>query len=162
MPIVPKDKSSYYWTWQDYLLVEKARSISELAVIALRIIGLMSKPIVQVCGPLSTGGLGSLSANQERFSLAINILHHRSRGCYRVFDQMPFQGAMARLTERRRKSGYPREILYQFYLPIFKSSNIQLAYFLSGWQESVGARWEHQTAPKYGIRIKDFPDRWFN
>jgi len=67
-----------YWEDRDWEDVEKAESVEDLYVVAQRIIDRMLRPIVEVCGPIANGGLGSLEANifelrnlQQGFSTGI-------------------------------------------------------------------------------------------
>src|SRR6185369_930065 len=50
--------------------------------------------VVQICGPMSTGGKGSLAANMAYFRKA--VAYAKSQGIL-VFDQSPFEDAMVRL-----------------------------------------------------------------
>lgn len=59
-----------HWTDSERELLETARlrgTFADLAAIALTILPRLPKPVGQVCGPISTGGLGSIEANLVRF-----------------------------------------------------------------------------------------------
>ena len=60
-----------YWTKEDWENLEKVESTGDLYVIAQNIISKMPKPFVQVCGPIATGGLGSIEANLNTFNETI-------------------------------------------------------------------------------------------
>lgn len=137
-----------YWTQQEISLLETATDFSELKDIALIVLRRMQRGIVQVCGPISTGGLGSVEANISRFDEVITRLTSEGEN---VFDQIPFEDSMHRIKEQRPCDGYNFALLEEFYAPIFESGLIWKFYFLQDWQSSVGARWEHEQACKLNI-----------
>ncbi len=140
-----------YWQEKDWEDVDKVQSIKELYSVAERIMERMPKPFGQVCGPITTGGAGSVPLNLERFNVAIKEL--QAKGVH-VFDQMPFEKSMERLSsELTQKKIYDHSILSDFYLPLFESGKIKTFYFLPDWQSSTGAKWEHEKAKELGAEI---------
>lgn len=139
-----------YWTEQDNEEVKIATDFKSLFVIANRILHRMPEPIVQVCGPIGTGGLGSVDANLNAFNIVIHEL--QSQGL-NVFDQMPFEWPMQAIKFNLDASIYPEAILTDFYLPLFESGLITALYFMKGWESSKGANWEHAKALELGIKI---------
>ena len=138
-----------YFTEKDLHGLTLAGNFRDLSKIALEIIKRMPQPVVQVCGPMTTGGKGTLEENLAVFGETIKTL--TERGEY-VFNQMPFESPMQRMkTEDWYKGG--SQILDGFYLPIFESGFIKTLYFIEGWEESVGASWEHEQALRLGIGI---------
>ena len=133
--------------WQD---VENAKSMVDLYVVAKRIIERMPKPIVEVCGPLANGGLGSFEANLHAFNETIKKLQNQGLS---VFDQVPLEDSMQRLKRENDLSKLIESIQNDFYLPIFKSGVVSALYFIPGWESSNGARWEHEVAKELGIKI---------
>lgn len=142
-----------YWTKEDFAELNAATSPKEMLPIAMRIIDKMPDPIVQVCGPIGTGGLGNVTANLVAFNT--NILFLQKKGLS-VFDQMPFEEPIQKLKERLHSGHYLSEILTDFYLPLFKSGRIKTLYFMKGWETSYGARWEYDTAKILGMDIVYF------
>ncbi len=140
-----------YWRDTDFVDLENAHTAKEMFLITERIISRMPRPIVQVCGPIATGGLGSLEANLGAFNEEIKKL--QSKGLH-VFDQMPFEMPMQKLKKDLKPGEYAYSILDDFYLPLFKSGNISALYFMPNWQTSKGAQWEHELAKDLGIEIK--------
>ena len=66
----------------------------DLAPVALEILAelqTVNKEIVQLCGPMSTGGFRDLDANMKIFETCIEIA---LRNGLFVFNQVPFQTAM--------------------------------------------------------------------
>ncbi|MFZ2072590.1 MAG: DUF4406 domain-containing protein [Minisyncoccia bacterium] len=143
-------KTKEYWEEKDWEDLEKAENMAELFVVAKRIIERMEKPLAQVCGPISTGGLGSIDANLCAFNKKIKELQDKGLN---MFDQMPFQISMKKLTERFSPDRYFDSILTDFYCPLFESGAISRFYFLPDWQSSKGAKWEHEQAKRLGIEI---------
>lgn len=122
--------------------LSEARSFHELADIAMVSLRRLPPPVVQVCGPMSTGGKGTLQENMAYFYEAIHFLHSAN---FSVFDQIRFQGKMLELIGRNSRVGgrrYHKDILYHFYSTIFDSGIILIGCFLPDWHTSLGATWE--------------------
>ena len=139
----------YYWTQDDLELLERVSSYREMRDIAFRVLQRIPRPTTQVCGPISTGGAGSIEKNVARLGKAIDHLHKNG---HNIFNQLPFEDSMQRV--RRIEGGsYSVTLLEEFYLPIFESTFIQTLYFLPDWQSSRGATWEHDQAERLGLQI---------
>ena len=121
-----------YWKIEDKDELQKAVTYEELAQIALRILGRMPQPIAQVCGPISTGGLGSIEENMKVFQETIQGLVDKG---VTVFNQMPFEEPMFRIVRPPYNKGQP-QLLELFYLPIFESGFVNILYFMSQWDTS--------------------------
>jgi hypothetical protein len=143
-------KTKEYWEEKDWEDLKKAESIKDLYLIAERIINRMPKPMVQVCGPIATGGLGSIEANLNAFNETIIDLQNKG---VNVFDQMPFEDPMQKLKTKMSTEECVNSILNDFYLPIFNIGHISSFYFMPGWESSNGANWEHERAKELGIEI---------
>ena len=136
-----------YWTVEDEHDLFRARIFEELCTIAMRIILRMPKPIGQVCGPITTGGRGSVEANLKAMEEAIQKLQSEGKN---IFDQSPFEGSMAMI---KKLPYYRGQLLETFYLPLFKGGFVQTLYFLPDWQSSQGATWEHDRAKDFNLEI---------
>lgn len=149
-----------YWTEEEKRQAAEAATMSQLARVAFTILERIPRPIVEVCGPMSTGGVGTLEGNLTRFRQAIVVLGRRG---YHVFNQLPFQAEMLRIIQsgNTAKGGYCWDILEKFYEPIFASGIIARAFFLPGWHSSTGTRWERERATLAQIQISEFPESWF-
>lgn len=101
-----------------------------------------------VCGPITTGGLGSVEANLKKFEETINSLV--SAGVP-LFSQLPYEDAMHRIMQTPYYKQEERHLLDSFYLPIFESRLVGTHYFMSTWASSIGATWEHNQALRLGI-----------
>lgn len=140
-----------YWTKENWENLEKVLSVGDLYIIAQDVISRMPKPFVQVCGPIATGGLGSIEANLNAFNETIKKLQNEGLS---VFDQIPFEGSMQKLKKKiTSKSEVVTAILTDFYYPIFESGLISAFYFMPNWQTSFGAKCEHEKVKELGIKI---------
>jgi hypothetical protein len=140
-----------YWTDQDWIDLEQAETATAMYAVADRIYSRMPESIVQVCGPIATGGLGSLEANLDAFNETIKKL--QSQGLH-VFDQMPFEMPMQKLKKDLKPGEYAYSILDDFYLPLMNKEKITTFYFMPNWKTSKGAQWEHDLVTKMGKEIK--------
>lgn len=141
------------WTDLEVSEIDKTINCEQMLRIALKKLEKLPRPIVQVCGPITTGGKGSIEANIKEFDIAINRLANEGKI---VFDQRPFEIPMQRIRESMKDVIYAHELLNDFYLPIFESGLIDELYFLEGWEKSTGAKWEHNKAQELKIKISYF------
>lgn len=153
----------HYWTPTHRERLDTAETFDDLVDIALDILKEMEKlnrPIVQLCGPISTGGVGTIQGNLERFDQAIQIAYDRGM---QVFSQTPFEKAMQRIAPTYPMTdGYCLPILDIFYKKVFSSGYVKIALFLPDWESSKGATWERQLVSELGIEIMEFPQEWFD
>lgn len=143
-----------YWTEEDRADVERATKFGELSVVARRIVARMPEPVFFVCGPISSGGLGSVEANLARFARAIRYLRDRE---FSVFNQLPFEQALFEIKRSKPADGGV-QLLNEFYLPLFESGLIRIMLFMQGWESSFGASWERERASELRIPILDLPE----
>ena len=139
-----------YWTEEDMTALDQAETVKQMLDIALRVLSRMPQPIGQVCGPISTGGKGSILENLVWFNETIVRLQSEGKI---IFDQMPFEAPMQRIKTTLPPGEYATTLLDDFYLPIFKTGLIKKMYFMKDWESSKGARWEHEIAKELGIEI---------
>jgi len=105
-------------------------------------------PTIQFCGPISTGGLGTVDENLLFLSSAIN--YAKSKNFY-VFDQASYERDLDRIMGKQGDYDYP--ILDYFYKPILSSGKIKALIFLPMWETSTGSNWEHDFAKSLGIPV---------
>jgi hypothetical protein len=146
--MVDNHHTSKYWENKDYEALQKAQDFKDLYKIAHRIFARMPEGIGQVCGPIATGGLGSVAANLEKFDETVRTLQAEGKV---LFDQMPFEWPMQEI--KKKVTDGANTILQDFYLPLFESGKIKTLYFIKGWETSYGANWEHDQAKRLGIDI---------
>jgi len=150
----------YTLTTEEQNLLLSVKSFDALAEIALSSLVRMRGEhltIVQICGPMSTGGLGNLAANMDRFNRAINVAVSRDVS---VFNQIHFQEAMIRICKWEESQPYPMDLLERFYGRIFSAGHIDKGLFLPDWRSSIGARWEWDEFQKLQIPVEDYPEDW--
>ena len=138
-----------YWTPGDAQDVELAMTFEELQEIAMRIIVRMPQPLGQICGPLSSGGHGSMALNLEAMRFQIIVLRAKRKN---IFSQLPFEKQMGIIKDLPYYKG-GAHLLDAFYLPIFRSGLVKTLYFMDNWRSSYGAKWEHDRAEELGIEI---------
>jgi hypothetical protein len=146
---------------EHYTAIKDSNTYEELLTIAMDILSNMPRPIVMVCGPISTGGAGNITENLKNYELTIKKLaddgHH-------VFNQMPFEKSIQTL--RKKYGSDAREqnqiILDKFYLAIYSSGLISKMFFMHGWESSHGAKWERSIAQEKKIEIIDLPKEFLD
>jgi hypothetical protein len=143
-----------HWKPHHLELVKKLETYAGMRDLAFALLQDLPTPIIQVCGPLTTGGRGSFEANVEALHDAIHWLVGQGKN---VFDQRPFETPMRRLVEARTAPGYAYDLLTEFYLPLFESGHIKELHFLHDWESSTGARWEYEQGVRLGIAIFHIP-----
>ena len=136
---------------EDTIDCQAAKTFAALATVALRTLERMPQPIGQVCGPISTGGKGSIKANLVTFAEAIEWLQGQGRN---IFNQMPFEEHIFRIIDGGYNTQVNNQLLEEFYLPIFASNLVTTFYFIPGWESSHGATWEHEQIQKHGYAIE--------
>ena len=146
----------------------EARSIEDVAALALKDLRNLPQPVAMVCGRLSTGG-GRFEENRRMIRKAISLLRRRGT----VFDQLLFLGRIDRLPGARWKLRIPffrqyfmwhrrRIVRERFHLPILQSGFITEVIFLPGWQRSRESRWYHDRAEEFGIKIRYLEEKDFS
>ncbi len=153
-----------HWTADDLAACAEMDTLFGLARLAIAMLDRLKLEtkcdrIYQICGPMSTGGLGNLQDNMILFKEAIVVA--REKG-WIVFNQVPFQDAMIRIVKYYERKDYAQEILDEFYLPVFESHRIACAPFIPYWHTSKGAAWEREKVGSLGhIMVFDYPAQWY-
>lgn len=142
------DNLPEYWTEDDAKDTALAKTFEDLSVVALRVAQRMPKPLAMVCGPITTGGLGSVPKNLERFEKAIEYV---SRLPKNVFNQLMFEEYIWKISKGPNNLG-GFHLLEEFYRPIFIKLSPEL-HFMPGWEWSSGACWERATAILLKMKI---------
>ena len=140
-----------YWTEGDFDKLKNAKTINELYEIAVQIINRMPKDVVQVCGPITNGGKGSIEENLKFLNQTIQELQNKGVS---IFDQMPFEESFHRIIQEYAGNQKYVNILDDFYAPLFSLNKIKKLYFIPGWETSRGANWEYQRAKETSIEIE--------
>lgn len=149
-----------HWTNTEVEALKRASTFEQTADIAIVILASMralDQPVVQICGPMSTGGLGNLNRNLAYFQRAIDVASEKG---LTVFNQIPFQQAIDRIDQVSKNGQYCMDILEVFYRRVFESGHISKTLFLPDWQSSIGATWERNLVAELGIPIEEYPTEW--
>ena len=141
-------------TERDLEEIRQAETFEELLVVARRIIERVPNPACMVCGPITTGGMGSQRANVKILTTVIDDLRAEGKN---VFNQLIFEAAMMRIKETPYYKG-ALHLLETFYRPVFRSGRLKKLYFVPAWGSSFGASWEHEEARRLGIEIVYIPE----
>lgn len=149
------------------LLLEEcaaAETFEQLVAIALREARKFPGGCHIVCGPISTGGRGSIDANIKVFASTIDALRSVP---YPIFNQVPYEAKISELRLKwiagdpaNRTGQYYTDILTCFYLPLFESGAIVRAWFIPDWASSHGACWERETLGKLSVELTDLNPEW--
>ncbi len=131
-------------------------ALQKLVVRALADLSALPQPVVRVSGPLTTGGIG-YEGNLQRFAIAERKL--REEG-YTVFDYDGYEQGEGGLKDIYTRVPH-QTIMEEFHRPILASGLLKKAFQLPGWEDSKGARWEHDMFLREGIEVEELPAEWF-
>lgn len=145
------EATKQYWLSSDFFDLDKATKISDVFAVAVNVLNRMPEDVAQVCGPITSGGKGSIEANLLQLNSSIQEL--QKVGVY-VFDQMPFEETFHRIVNGTEYTPKDGTILLDFYEPVFLLDKIKTFYFIPGWESSNGANWEYTKAQELNIGVK--------
>lgn len=132
-------------------MLDKQTILKNLADKAIERLKKLPPPVVRVSGPITSGGYG-YQKNLERFIKAQEMLRRQG---YTVFDY--FEGHNDE--EVIKDLNLPwEEVMCYYHQPILASSLIKTAFLLPHWQESNGAKWEHEYFVKNGIEVVELSE----
>lgn len=143
----------------------KADCFAELVPLAIAELRKFSAGAEVVCGPISTGGRGSLEKNFEVFQATIKALQDLGRP---IFSQVPYEERIFFFRKRwqdadpSRAGQYYMPILDEFYHPIIQTGLIQKGWFIPGWKSSHGAVWERERLEEVGATVVDLTNQWID
>ncbi len=140
-----------YYEIEHHDLMAHSLSFEKLCEVAFSVLRRIPGGAIMICGPMTTGGLGSLHMNLARFRTVTNLLALRIPN---IFTQLPFEDAMQRIKQRDGYYKGPEHLLDAFYGSIIDSGLLVALYFLHDWETSEGARWEHERGLRKGLEIK--------
>lgn len=123
-------------------------ALSILVKEALLEISKLKPPIIQFCGPISTGGFGSVAENLEYLNSVIQASKEKGLS---VFNQVSYEKRLDQILKNHHEYDYP--LLDFFYNPILASKKISGLVFLPLWETSVGSRWEHDIGQSLHLPI---------
>ena len=146
-----------FWRGEEFVSLKTISSFDELATIGVRVISRLPEPVVEVCGPITTGGRGSLKENLHVFE---HVTMRLGEDGYHVFNLLNFQPTIDRLAREWavNNQGYCWPILNIFFRQVFDAKKINFGYFIPGWESSVGARWEREALKVLGVVLREVPE----
>ena len=139
-----------YWTEEDFDALQNAQNIQDVFSIAKDVLSRMPDTLAQVCGPITSGGKGSIGENLKYLDEQIDKLQQQG---VHIFDQMPFEETFQRIAYSKTSTEHHDDILNDFYEPVFQLGKIKTMYFIPGWESSKGAQWEYERAKRLGMEI---------
>ncbi len=140
-----------------------ADSFAELVAIAINELHKFPTGCELVCGPITTGGRGSVAENIAVFNATIQALQAQGRP---IFSQLPYEERIFFFRKRwldadpLRKGQYYMPILEDFYHPLIKTGHIKKGWFIPGWESSLGATWERQHLTETAVEVCDLSSDW--
>lgn len=114
-------------------------ALSRLAEEALSEISDLKPPVIQFCGPISTGGFGDVAENLDYLYSVVRASMDQGMS---VFNQVSYERRLDKILRDHHEYDYP--LLDFFYNPILTSGKISGLIFLPLWETSVGSQWEHE------------------
>lgn len=141
----------------------KTNSFAELVPLALAELSKFPAGAEVVCGPISTGGRGSIEKNFSVFNATIAALIKDGRP---IFSQVPYEERIFFFRTRwqnedpSRTGKYYMPILEEFYAPLIRTGRIRRGWFIPGWKSSFGADWERKELQAMGAETHDLTKEW--
>ena len=115
--------------------------------------------IFELCGPITTGGVGSIQGNNDKMVRVVEKI--RTMG-HKVFAHTDYTKEILAIKSELQKHNrfyyYDWDLLYDCFDPLFASGLLDGLIFLEDFESSTGARWEYDMALKYGIPIYHWDD----
>lgn len=136
--------------------MNKEKKISELAGAAIERLKKRPRPVVRICGPLTSGG-NSYEENLALFKNAEKILIEKG---FTVFDYFTNNHDEEEIVELGLDW---KTVMELYHKPILAADILDTAFFLLDWQNSNGSRWEHDFITRCTkTKIREFPLDWLN
>ncbi len=115
-----------------------------------------------VCGPITTGGLGSHEKNLRAFDMTVQRLLSEGNP---LFNQVPYEDPLKQMEiiwlAANPKAPYCAPILEDFYRTLFMTRRFKIAWFIPGWESSKGATWERNLLGSLGAQFYDIRREWW-
>lgn len=124
------------------------KALLKLAEKALVEVSALKPPVIQFCGPISTGGFGNAEENLSYLRSAIYATKEKGIS---VFNQVSYERQLDHILRDHHEYDYP--LLDFFYNPILASGKISGLIFLPLWETSIGSKWENDIGKSLRIPI---------
>ncbi len=135
--------------------MEPVQILTELAKGAIGRLGQMPQPVVRVSGPITSGGFG-YEENLRRFIKAQQILRENGFTVFDYFEDNDDEAIIKDLTL------VGNEVMDYYHQPILETGLITAVYMMPRWEESGGARAEHEHFVSNKLKVELIPDEWFD
>jgi hypothetical protein len=130
--------------------------VTNIAIAVLNKMKETKLPVVMICSPISTGGLGSTEMNLARYKKAIEKA--KEHGLV-VFDILPFEAELPRIF-RTYQGNHEADKFVYFEMPIYSGHKLTKALFLEDWPSSQGASHVRDMLNSFLVRVEDYPMEW--
>lgn len=114
---------------------------------------LLPQPVVRVSGPITSGGFG-YEENLRRFIKAQQVLRDKGFTVFDYFEDNDDEAVIKTLDISWEK------VMELYHDPILATGLISEVYMMPRWQESNGARWEHEHFVQNNLKVGDVPEEW--
>jgi hypothetical protein len=138
------------WTRHDIAALQACPNFTAAAGILIGVARRHPRPVLLVSGPISDGPTGTRGENLIRFRQTIAALKKENQD---VFHHLPVETDESitflklQWLEQARADGlqseYPFGILWELYRTLIGSDWVSGMVFIHGWENSIGARYEH-------------------
>lgn len=135
--------------------MEPTEILSELAKGAIKRLEQMPQPVVRVSGPITSGGFG-YEENLRRFIKAQQLLRERGFTVFDYFEDNDDENVIKEL----KLVG--NEVMDYYHHPILRTGLITAVYMMPRWEESGGARAEHEHFVSNNLKVELIPEEWFS
>ena len=133
---------------------EKHDILKTLARGAIERLKVLPQPVVRVSGPLTSGGYG-YDENRRRFIVAQEKLKEEGLTVFVYFEGNHDERQIVPL-------GLPwKEVMEHYHRPIMATGLLKTVYMMPKWEESNGAKDEHEFAIELGLEIKELTEGQF-
>lgn len=149
-------------TPEDHEVLARAGSFRAMSIVPIRVLERLSaegRPVVQLSGPMTTGGLGNPDLN---FRLYREAVRHAYDRMVNVHDVTAYKAPLDHLCGQLPMGNpYPWDLLNDFYAPMFQSQYVTHLWLLPGWNTSTGSAFEVVEASMNGVRVENYPVMWY-
>lgn len=130
------------------------QTLTELSSAAIERLWQMPQPVVRVSGPITSGGFG-YEENLRRFIKAQQILREKGFTVFDYFEDNDDEDVIKEL--KLVGNG----VMDHYHQPILKTGLITAVYMMPRWEESGGARAEHEHFVSNNLKVELIPEEWF-
>lgn len=130
-----------------------ARTVGEVAEIALAVLERMPQPVRWVAGPITSG---ERTPEENRKRLHRTILQYKEVGAI-TFNYLPFQRQALKILSRAKLENAQERLRDELYAPIFRSGRIAELRIMPNSDASLNVHWMWGFASAEGIPIKFIP-----